>query len=133
MTVGPTLPTSNPLPCSKIVYRALARKNWVDRESNRVMPAAFLRRPPPQDDDGLSVDVESANSCERALRTCFGVVSLHVGSLRDLGLDVEVDDPPHANIKGLSRPMDDAAKAEWQASQLARHARLVSTNRDQKG
>jgi hypothetical protein len=113
------------LPCSTIVYRAMARKNWIDCTANRVLPAAFIRRPPPKDDDGLSVDVQSAGSCRAALNTCYGVVSLHVGRVRDLRLDVVVDALPHANIVGLPRQTDDRTEAERLASELARQARIV--------
>jgi hypothetical protein len=115
-----------PLACSAIVFRAMARKNWIDRVSQRVLPAAFIRRPPPADEDGLSVNVESPESCASALRECFGVASLHAGRVRDMGLDVVVDAPPHANITGLPRQTDDRTQAERLASLLARDARLLS-------
>lgn len=113
------------LPCQAIIFRAMARKNWIDPASRRVLPAAFFRRPVPKDDDGLSVDIASPGSCASALRDCFGVASLHVGRVRELGLDVMVDESPHANIIGLPRSTEDQAKAEWFASQLARQARYV--------
>jgi hypothetical protein len=59
------------------------------------------------------------------LKRCYGVVSLHVGRVRDLGLDVVVDEAPHANITGLPRQTDDVLRAERLASQLAKQARLV--------
>lgn len=114
------------LDCSAIVYRAILRKNWVDQTTHSVMPAAFFRRPAPQDNDGLSVNIESPNSCMAALNKVFGVVSLHVGRVRNIGLDVVVDETPHANITGLSRTTDDQVQAERMASQLARQARLVA-------
>lgn len=113
------------LECSAIVFRAMARKNWVDRTTNRILPAAFMRRPAPKDDDGLSVDVASAESCRGSLREVFGVASLHVGRIRDLGLDVVVDEAPHANIVDLPRASHDRTQAERLASQLARQARLI--------
>lgn len=114
-----------PLACSTIVYRAMARKNWVDATTQSILPAAFMRRLPPADEDGLSVDIHSARSCSLALNKCHGVASLHVGRVRNLGLDVVVDEPPHANITGLPSTTDDAARTERLASQLARQARLV--------
>ncbi|NLE40078.1 MAG: hypothetical protein GX621_18840 [Pirellulaceae bacterium] len=113
------------LPCSAIVYRAMSRRHWIDCESNSVLPAAFFRRPAPKDDDGLSVDICSPRSCRKTLRDCHGVASLHVGRVRDLGLDVVVDHSPHASIAGLPRQEDDRTKAERMASLLARQARLV--------
>ena len=123
MTEVGAAPNAIELSCSKIVYRAMARKDWIDFNANRVLPGAFLRRP--NDDDGLSVDIASPQSCANALSKCHGVASLHVGRIRDIGLDVEVDDPPHASIKKLPRPSDDAAEAEHKASQLAKQARLI--------
>ena len=114
------------LACNTIVFRAMTRKNWVDSVTKRILPAAFVRRPPPKDDDGLSVDVESPRSCVSELNSSFGVGSLHVGRIRDLGLDVAADDPPHAVITGVPRATEDQAKAEWFASQLAKQARFIS-------
>lgn len=119
------------LACGTIVYRAMARKAWVDPTTQRVLPAAFVRRPAPVDDDGLSVDVDSARSCALALNKCHGVASLHVGRVRDLGLDVVVDKVPHANITGIPRATEDAALAERFASELARQARLVPPDQSQ--
>jgi hypothetical protein len=117
-----------PLPCCRIVYRAMARKNWTDRVANRVLPAAYIRRPPPADEDGLSVDVSSAASCATALSKCFGVASLHTGRVRDVGLDVVVDHAPHANIVGLPRPEVDRDRAERFASLLAKQSRLLAVD-----
>ncbi len=60
-------------------------KRAFDLESKRVHPVAFFLRPSPKDDDGLSVDLESPESCKANL-TCFGVASLHVGKVRDIDL-----------------------------------------------
>jgi hypothetical protein len=110
------------LPCNKIVYRAL-RKRWVDQASN-VLPAAFIRREPPADEHGLSVDPSSAQSCATALQNCH-VASLHVGRIRNLGLDCIPDVPGHANITGVPRPSEDLVRAERLAGQLARLARFI--------
>lgn len=115
--------STEPLPCSKIVYRAI-RPRWVDAATNEVLPAAFERRQAPNDDDGLSVDVLSAQSCATALSKCK-VASLHVGRVRNAGLDVVVDDFPHANITGVPRADEDAALAARLSVELARQARLV--------
>jgi hypothetical protein len=105
----------------------MARKNWVDRATETVLPAAFKRRLSPADDDGLSVDVDSAESCATALRECYGVASLHLGRIRDIGLDIVVGSPPHAVITGIPRDADDRTRAERIASELARQARLVTS------
>ena len=117
------------LPCNAIVFRAMARKNWIDATTGNVLPAAFLRRPPPADVDGLSVDVESARSCFLVLNKCHGVASLHVGRVRDLGLDIVTDEMPHANITGLPLGTENVTLAERLASQLAKQARLVAPER----
>jgi hypothetical protein len=103
-----------PLACSTIVYRAMSRKKWVDKstEPATVLPAAFIRRPPPADVDGLSVDSLSAESCISPLRESFGAASLHVGRIRGLGLDVVIDHAPHANIVGIPLQSEDLAKVE---------------------
>jgi hypothetical protein len=113
------------LPCSAVVYRAMSRKGWIDQTGHCVLPAAFVRRPPPADGSGLSVDIDSPGSCHKSLKKCHGVVSLHVGRVRDLRLDVVVDDSPHANITGVPRQEEDRDKAEHLASLLAQQARVV--------
>jgi hypothetical protein len=114
-----------PLACATIVFRAMARKAWVDQAAQTVLPAAFIRRPPPRDAGGLSVNIDSPESCAAALHRCYGVATLHVGRMRDLALDVEVDAAPHANITGIPRDIDDRTRAEHLASRLARQARLI--------
>lgn len=113
------------LPCSAVVYRAMSRKDWIDQTAHRVLPGAFFRRPPAADGSGLSVDVESPSSCHKSLNKCHGVVSLHVGRVRNLRLEVVVDESPHANITGVPRQQDDRDEAEHLASELAKQARIV--------
>lgn len=113
------------LACSAIVYRAMSRKKWVDWDKHQIQPAAFFRRPPPADESGLSVDIQSPRSCHQTLKKCHGVVSLHVGRVRDLRLDVVVDASPHANITGLPSQEDDRTEAEHLANLLAQQARIV--------
>jgi hypothetical protein len=48
-----------------------------------------------------------------------------VGHIRDLGIDVRVDEAPHALIVGIPRTSEDPGRAEWLASKLAKQARLV--------
>jgi hypothetical protein len=114
------------LPCQTLAYRAMARKNWIDKQANRVLPAAYVRRPSPADEDGLSVDVASPQSCAATLRQCYGVASLHVGRIRDIGLDVVVDSAPHAVISEVPRREEDRVRAERFASLLARQSRLMA-------
>jgi hypothetical protein len=112
------------LACEHIVFRAMLRAAWVG-PNGTILPGAFVRRKAPQDDDGLSVDVESPTSCASGFRKCYGVASLHVGRVRTLGLDIVIDAAPHANITGVPRQEEDPAKAERFASQLAKQSRLV--------
>ena len=114
------------LPCKTVVFRAITRKQWVDKPTQAVSPGAFFRRPPPDDEDGISVDIDSPTSCVKIFNKTFGVVSLHVGRVRDIGLDITVDDPPHANIVGVPRKEEDNTEAERFASQLAKMARFIS-------
>jgi hypothetical protein len=109
------------------MYRAI-RPSWVNREPNALCPVlstAFFRRPPPQDNDGISVDVKSALSCAQSLSRC-SVASLHVGRVRDIGgIDVVVDAFPHANITGVPRREEDEARAEYLAEELAKQSLIV--------
>jgi hypothetical protein len=119
------------LSCSTILYRAILRKAVVDWPNRQVLPAAFMLRPLPGDLDGLSV----GHTCAipeylSQFKKTFGVATMHTGRVRDLGLQVVVDDPLHdpyhASIKGLPRKEEDPEAAELRALDLARQARLLS-------
>ena len=114
-----------PLSCNTVAFRAISRKAWVNGVSRAVLPAAFFRRPHPKDEVGISVDVVSAQSCESVLKETFGAASLLVGHVRDIGLDIQVDELPHANIVGAPRGDENPAGAERVASQLAKLARYI--------
>ncbi len=93
------------LPCHTIVYRAIrSSRKWIDQDTKELLPFAFHRR---KDEKGLSVlvspHVPNEEECCRLapLNKCHGVDSLHVGWVRDLGLDVEQDTPTHADIIGM--------------------------------
>jgi hypothetical protein len=116
------------LECQDIVLRAVLRRRNIDRENSRLLAAAFLLRTR-QDgtkEKGLSVSYDcSPAECAAGFDKCHGVASLHVGRVRNLGLDVIPDKVDHANIVGLPHPEDDPAEAERFASKLRRQARLV--------
>jgi hypothetical protein len=119
------------LACSTIVYRAFLNRNHINKHTKAILAGAFLLRPR-DEADGLSVTLASSCSAEEFSNTfnhCFGVATLHVGRIRDMGLDVEPDEDPacpdHAFITGLSLPHENAALAERIAGKLARHARRV--------
>ena len=101
------------LACERLVYRAARSSGWLDKTSNRVLPAAFVRRAPLADEAGLSVNT-SVEACGKGLSKIHGVISLHVGWVRNLGLDVISDpnDETHANIVGMPRSEEDADKAD---------------------
>lgn len=124
------------LPCSAIVYRTMRSKHWIDRDKHVVAPAAFYRRLEnglnglPKDKDGLSVDIASVCKVEEAganLTRRYGVVSLHTGRIRDIGLDVVQDTPSHANITGTPYKDEDDARAEFLATLLAKQSRIQWT------
>ncbi|MEW5856827.1 MAG: hypothetical protein AB1861_05540 [Cyanobacteriota bacterium] len=114
-----------PLPCSSIVYRALLRKNWIDEDTGKVKADAFFLR---EHELGLSVNIAATclpEQCAARFNKCSAVASLHVGRVRDLGLDVVPDSETHANIKRLPYREDNLAEAERFAGLLAKQSRLI--------
>ena len=111
------------LECHDIVLRALIRAAHIDREKKCVLAAAFMLR---EDEESLSVSYDcTPQVCAAGFKKCYGVASLHVGRVRDLGLDVIPDEPNHASIVGLPHKEYNQVEAEHFASQLRRQARLV--------
>jgi hypothetical protein len=88
-----TLP---PYECSQIVYRALIYPQWL--RSGEVKRPAFYRR---EDEQGISVFPSPKYASLHLTGDIFGFVSLHVGRLRNHGLDVVPDQPTHAEIIGV--------------------------------
>ena len=128
------------LECGEIVWRLVRKKAWIDAD-NTLLPDAYLRRRE-IDTDGLSVGIKGVCTLEKfqsSLRKVHGVVSLHVGRVRDLNLDVLPDDPQlveeqgfeydpcHANIVHLPYVEEDAKEAERLAGLLAKQSRWVSS------
>lgn len=110
-----------------IVYRALLRKNWIDRETEEINAEAYLLRKE-KNELGLSVRIASACSlaeCAARFRKCYGIASLEVGPIRELGLEVVPDSPSHAQIIGLPNLEDDARRALELADLLAQQSLLV--------
>ena len=117
--------TFEPLPEKAIVYRALLRKQWIDEDIGNVKADAYFLRP---NESGLSVNLASVCSpkqCARLFRKCYGVASLEVGRIREIGLDVKQDTVNHANIVGLPYREDDLAAAEHLAGLLAKRSHIV--------
>lgn len=107
-----------PLPCREIVYRALRRSSWKHPETGEILPVAFELKKDEHGtpETGLSVIVSDHVPQEHEvellrLTTCYGVDSLHVGKIRDLGLDVIQDEPTHAEIRGVPHKDDDPLRA----------------------
>ncbi|MHC5730776.1 MAG: hypothetical protein ACYTXY_43060, partial [Nostoc sp.] len=63
--------------------------------------------------------------CAGLFRKCYGIASLEVGRIREIGLDVEQDLVNHANIVGLPDREDNLALAERLAGLLAKRSHIV--------
>jgi hypothetical protein len=117
-----------PLLCNVIVYRALIKRDWVSEDIiGQVRPNAFFLR---QDkgEIGVSVNIAtvcSPQDCVRRFKKCGAVASLHIGSIRDIGLDVIQDKFNHANIIGLPYRDDDFVEAQRLAGLLAKQSRII--------
>jgi hypothetical protein len=119
-----------PLPCNAIVYRTLIKKRWINEDTGEVLADAFFRR---KDGDtvGVSVNIATALTpaeCTSRFKKCNAVASLHVGRVRDLGLDIIQDKLTHANIMNLPYREDDLPKAEKLAGLLAKQSRIIRTD-----
>jgi hypothetical protein len=115
-----------PIECGEIVYRALSRAADRNPDTGEPISVAFIRRAAPRDANGLSINHNcDSEYCRNSLRKCYGVVSLHAGRVRSLGLDVIPDEPQPGNITGLPRLEEDEVQAERLASALVKEARLV--------
>jgi hypothetical protein len=124
-TFSPTAPLP-PLECGTLVYRAIRRK-WVDDETGELGTIAFLRMP--KDTTGLSVSPATTctvEDCAATLERCYAVVSLHVGKIRTLGLDVIPDFIHHANINtSIPFQNEDPFEAENYATKLLSVSRFA--------
>ena len=80
--------------------------------------------------DAMGLSVGLADKCPLeefrcGFTSCYGVTTLHAGRIRDIKLDVEQDEPTHANITGLPYKEDNETEAERLAGLLAKQARLI--------
>lgn len=123
------------LECTEIVYRIVVRRDWLE-EDGTLKPEAFLLMRPADERTGLSVFRASfctIEQCRTKVRSGYGVNSLHVGHVGQLGLEVwhrEPDEEDHAGIFGLPRYYDrenlslaELERAEHLAGKLASQAR----------
>jgi hypothetical protein len=130
------IPNFPPLLCNEIIYRLPRNKGWIDRKTYKVSPGAFLLRKH-LNEIGVSVNISTLPKdcmerfkCEDLLSLarkfgCKEIISLHVGRVRDLGLDVIQDRLNHANITGLTYKEDDPAEVERLTGFLAKQSRII--------
>jgi hypothetical protein len=116
-----------PLSCHTIVYRALMKKRWIDEGTGEILADAFFLR---KDRGEIGVSVNPAitcspQDCANRFKRCNSVASLHVGKIRDLGLDVIQNTHNHAHITGLPYPEDNEAEWERLADLLAKQSRII--------
>jgi hypothetical protein len=125
-------------PCNTILYRTIRRKDWFDPDDEtRVVDVAFARRRPktdahgavidPGDDDGLSLfdsfHIEAQACIEQEL-SCHGLATLHVGTLRDSGLQVIRDPNDHRKVLVTNMPFENPGEAESMLDIVAASARI---------
>ena len=118
-----------PLPCQTIVLRVLKNLQSIHPKTDKATSAAFMRRAKMsgKDEDGLSVSITPAELPETlaAEWRCKGIVSLHVGCIREIDLDVLQTSTTHAVIVKLPYSEDNALEAERLAGLLAQQSRTV--------
>ena len=92
------------------------------KQMKELSEAFFLRAD--EVDSGLSVNWNMTPEQARdQFDKCYGTVSLHVGRVRTLNLDVVPDEPTHANLTGLPYKESEPREAERLANLLAQQAR----------
>jgi hypothetical protein len=123
-----------------IIYRAIRRKTWFDPDDpSKVKSEAFMRRRPKEtpmgvdvmDADGLSVFDASQiglQECVEQNKRCFGVASLHVGTMRDMGLNVIWDASDSRKVLIVNLPLENPNDAiqEALADRVAASARVAT-------
>ncbi len=120
----------NPIPSNTVVYRAATEATWFCDNNTKVDAAAFIKRNPKWDNNGLSIGTEPYFYRDYFKNPINGIISVDVGKVRevveghpDYILDVLIDNKPHGNITGLPFPKKGLRKiAERLASLLARQA-----------
>jgi hypothetical protein len=132
-------------PCSTVAFRIISRKEWFDPDdAKRVKSEAFMRRAPrlgkdglldPMDQDGLSLQDSSRmtmKDCEDCgINSGYGISSLHVGTLRDLGLTVARDPRDDRKLLITDIPFENPNDADQEAllDAVAVSARIASRER----
>jgi hypothetical protein len=85
-------------PCDKILFRAVPYDSLVRKSDGKHKDGVFIRREA-SDPNGLSVTTSIRACKEQFERPIFGVRTLHVGRLRDYGLELFDRTDAHANIR----------------------------------
>lgn len=123
------------LQAQDLVYRAMLREDWIDQETQEVLPAAYMRGE--RDVHGISVGIVATYPLKRFIRKwsrCYGVATLKVQDTRNitdedgqiLGIDIVPDSIRHANINThIPYQTDNLIKALHIATQLADDSTMV--------
>jgi|SRR5215813_6616568 len=97
-----TPPALTPFSDGVIVFRAAKSKTWFSADQKKGAPPAFYRRSPethPHPDlKGLSVDTSKDEIKNGLDNKFYGYLSLKVGDVRSLQLEVVRDKATHGNI-----------------------------------
>lgn len=127
------MPEPNELSGDRAIYRALLRDNWIDPDTNTILPVAFYLRPTRLDGErekGLSVLVTNTcpekEDCQRIvpkLKT-RGACSLKVEDVKQQGLTVEVTRSEKGEILGLPHQDEFPKEAKDHAEALASKSQL---------
>ena len=109
--------------CDTLVFRAI-RNGWI--VDNQITSAAFILRRFP--DGTLETGLSVGNNYQNGIGTLTKikiVVSLHVGRIRTLDLDVFPDDETHAEVRELPPP-EEIILAERAATALLVQCRIAA-------
>jgi hypothetical protein len=91
-----------PFPDDTTVFRAAKSKTWFSADGKKGAPPAFYRRSPLNyehpDHKGLSVGTSREEITDSLEGKFYGFISLEVGDVRNLKLDVVRDSNTHGNI-----------------------------------
>lgn len=94
--------TLTPFPNGTTVFRAAKSKAWFSTDKKKGAPPAFYRRSPLTheypDTKGLSVDTSKDEIKKNLGKKFYGYISLTVGDVRNLQLEVVRDRETHGNI-----------------------------------
>src|SRR5438105_4064607 len=99
-------PLLGPYPCSKIVYRAALFRDWI--KGHKIKKQAFYRLE--KDLTGVSVNPTPEDCARELTDPIYGIITLYLGWVRNLGLEIIPDSPNHANIVEIPTRNQDYAK-----------------------